>query len=64
MICGNITYKITTDSEGSTPLQTGKILSIDTSTSVYLIVTYSGSDLSATDVTQNGAAFKLQYAQA
>lgn len=65
MICGNITYKLTTDAAGTTVLTPNKLLEKTSGElPVYLIVTFSGSDLSGTAIAQEGAAFTLTYNQA
>ena len=56
MVCGNITYKLTTDKEGTTPLDNTESLAIGGSLPVYLVVSYN--------VVQSGAAFALSFAQA
>ena len=64
MVCGNITYKITTDSAGTNPLYTGTILSATTgSQPVYLIVKYTGSTISENSIVQSGGMFTFTYAQ-
>lgn len=65
MVCGNITYKLTTDAAGNTILTTNKTLAASTGTlPVYLVVSYTGADVNATEVTQSSAAFTLIYNQA
>ena len=65
MVCGNLTYKITTDSAGSTPLKTGTTIAASTGTqAVYLIVSYTGTDINSSDVTQSGGKFTFTYNQA
>lgn len=64
MVCGNITYKITTDENASTLLKTGGKLAKSGKQQIYLTATYTGSTLSATKVVQSGAKFSLVYNQA
>lgn len=63
MVCGNLTYKLTTDSAGSQLLGTNRLLAIGGSLPVYLIVSYTGTGLNTTNNTQSGAAFALSYTQ-
>ena len=64
MICGNITYKLTSNAAGTTPLATNTVLAASTGTqSVYLVVTYTGDDVVSTAVNQSGASFSLVYGQ-
>ena len=64
MVCGNITYKITTDAAGTTPLLTNTNLAATTGTQpVYLIVKYTGESVNSSAVTQTGAKFTFTYAQ-
>ena len=65
MVCGNITYKITTNAAGSTPLKTGTtIAKTNGSQAVYLVVSYTGTTLNSTAVTQSGGKFTFTYNQA
>lgn len=65
MVCGNMTYKLTTDAAGSTILTNNRVLSANTGTlPVYLVVSYTGGDVNDSAVTQAGAAFTLVYNQA
>lgn len=64
MVCGNITYKITTDENAATLLKTGGKLAKSGTQQIYLTATYTGSTLSATKVVQSGAKFSLVYNQA
>jgi len=63
MVCGNITYKLTTDSAGSTVL-TSQTLAAGAALPVYLVVSYTGTTLNSTAVTQSNATFSLAFAQA
>lgn len=63
MVCGNITYKLTTDSAGNNLLTANRLLEKTSGElPVYLIATYSGNDVTA--FTHEGAAFTLTYNQA
>ncbi len=64
MVCGNITYKLTSDSGGSTALVTNKTLAAGASSTVYLVASYTGTGLNSSAVTQSGAKFAINYAQA
>ncbi len=65
MICGNITYKLTTDAAGATLLTTNKKIAASTGTlPIYLVVTYTGSSLATTEASQVNASFTLIYNQA
>lgn len=65
MVCGNITYKLTTDAAGSTALTAGGTLAASTGTlPVYLVVKYTGTSLSSTQVTHTNPGFTLTYNQA
>ena len=64
LVCGNITYKLTSDSSGSTLLPTGTTLAAGASQTIYLIAMYNADTLQSTAVTQSGAKFSLNYTQA
>ena len=65
MVCGNITYKITTDPAGTTLLTSGGTLGNTTGTlPIYLIAEYTGDGETMSAVTQSGAQFTLLYDQA
>ena len=64
MVCGNITYKLTTDAAGSTLLTTGGTLAKTNGTlPVYLVIKYTGSTPSSTAVEQSSGGFTLVYNQ-
>ena len=64
MVCGSLTYKLTTDSQGSTLLTPDRILAkTNGELPVYLSVKFTGDDISA-DIDQAGATFTLTYNQA
>ena len=64
MVCGNITYSITTNTTGTTVLTTGAPLASNGSRTVYLFAKYTGEGVNATAVTQSGATFTIVYSQA
>lgn len=64
MVCGNITYKLATDSNGSTLLSNNTALNASDTLSVYLVVEYTGVNVSSSSEVQNGAGFSLLYNQA
>ncbi len=65
MNCGNITYRLTTDSAGSSVLTPNRLLEKATGElPVYLVVSYTGDAVSGTQFTQEGAQFTLTYNQA
>ncbi len=63
MVCGNITYKLTSDSAGNTVVTTGGTLAANATRTVYLVVKYTGTTLSSTAITQSGGKFTLTYSQ-
>lgn len=63
MVCGNITYKLTTDQDGNTALTTGGTLAANATRTIYLFVRYTGASLSSTQITQSGGSFSLTYSQ-
>ena len=64
MVCGNITYKLTTDAAGTTTLTTGGTLNANDTLPLYLVVSYTGNDVNSSAVVQSGATFALTYDQA
>ena len=64
LVCGNITYKLTSDSSGATVLPTGTSLAAGGTQTMYLVVSYNASGLQSTAITQTGAKFTLSYTQA
>jgi len=64
LVCGNITYKLTTDAAGSTLLTTGGTLAKSATQKVYLVAMYNASGLQSTAINQSGAKFTLTYNQA
>lgn len=64
MACGDITYKITTDTTGSTLLAVNSTIAASGSQIVYLQAIYTSDTVSSTAVNQTGAKFTLVYNQA
>lgn len=64
MVCGNITYKLATNSTGTTLLATNSTIANTTGTqTVYLIIKYTGATTSNTSTTQSSGGFTLVYNQ-
>ena len=65
MVCGNITYKITTNAAGTT-LATSSNTSVSAggNKTLYLVVRYNASTPASSAVTQTGAKFTLPFNQA
>lgn len=63
MVCGNITYKLTTNSGGTTALTTGGVLDPAATRTIYLVVSYTGSGVNSSAITQTGAKFSIKYDQ-
>ena len=65
MVCGNITYKLTTDSSGSTIVTTSNFSVVAGETKdLYLHVKYTGSSVNSSAVTQSSGKFTLTFNQA
>lgn len=64
LVCGNITYKLTSDAAGSNILTSGNTLAANATQTVYLVVMYNASGVQSSTITQTGAKFTLTYAQA
>ena len=65
MVCGNITYKLTTDPAGQTLLATGGTLAKTSGTrTIYLVVKFTGSSMVSSAITHNNGGFTLVYSQA
>ena len=64
MVCGNITYKLTTDAAGETPLTSGGTLVKTNGTQpMYLVIKYTGTTTSNSPVEQTTGGFTLVYNQ-
>ena len=63
MVCGNITYKLASNSDGSTILPTNTTLAASETQTVYLVVKYTGTTTNSSSVTHTGATFTLNYIQ-
>jgi len=64
MVCGNLTYKLSTDAAGTTLLPLNGTLAKTTgSQTVYLIVKYTGTEINSTAVEQSAGGFTLVYTQ-
>ncbi len=67
MVCGNITYKLTTDSAGETLLTQGgtvtKASGASPTQAMYLVIEFTGSTPSSSTVVQNLGGFTLVYEQ-
>ena len=64
MVCGNITYMLTSDANGTTVLPVNTTLAAGASQTVYLVAKYNAAGVQSTAITQSGAKFTLVYAQA
>lgn len=63
MVCGNITYKLTSDQEGLSLLDVNNTLSANTGTlDVYLSVEYTGTETGANNQ-QSAGGFTFNYVQ-
>ena len=64
MVCGNLTYKLTTD-QAATTLLTGNVaLAHQQQQTIYLSVQYTGTEVSQSAASQSGAGYTLVYNQA
>lgn len=63
MVCGNLTYKLTTDAAGVNLLTNNRTLAIGATLPIYLVVSYTGNSLNSSNVTQTGAAFTINFTQ-
>ena len=63
MVCGNITYKLTSDSSGATLLPTNTTLNTGATQTMYLVISYNSESLATSQITQSGAKFSLVYEQ-
>lgn len=65
MVCGNITYKLTTNAAGSTVISSSNFsVAAGATKDLYLVVRYTGTSLASSAVTQSGASFSLPFNQA
>lgn len=65
MVCGNITYLLTTDAAGSTQLTTSNFtVSANSNKDMYLVANYTGTGLNSSAVTQSAAKFSIKFDQA
>lgn len=64
MVCGNLTYELATNVNGSIILDTNQIVGINQTKTVYLIVSYTGLDVSSVPITHSRAGFVLNYVHA
>ena len=64
LVCGNITYKLTSDVDGTTVLPTNTNLGAGALQTMYLVVSYNAETLQSAAVTHTGAKFTLTYNQA
>ena len=65
LVCGNITYNLTSDSTGTTILTTGSTLAAGATQTVYLIAKYTPTNaVQSSEIVQTGAKFSLVYNQA
>ena len=65
MVCGNITYRVTTNSAGTTIAKSSNTsVAAGGTKTLYLVVRYTGTDLATSAVTQSGAKFTLPFNQA
>ena len=64
MVCGNLTYKLSTDAAGTTLLPlNGTLAKTNGSQTVYLIVEYTGTEVNDTVIEQSAGGFTLVYTQ-
>ena len=64
MVCGNLTYSLATNAQGTTFLTTGGVLAKSTGTqTIYLIIKYTGATVSLNAEEQTSAGFTLLYNQ-
>ena len=62
--CGNITYKLATNTDGTSLLAVNSTLAVNETKTVYLIIEYTGETLNTSAVTHTGSKFTLGYVQA
>ena len=66
MVCGNITYKITTDAAGNTVASSSNttVAANNGTKTLYLVVRYTGTSVNSSAVTHTGAKFTFPFNQA
>ena len=65
MVCGNITYKVTTDSAGGTTVTSSNTsVAAGATKTLYLVVSYTGTTVNSSAVTQSGGKFTMVFNQA
>lgn len=65
MVCGNITYKITTNSTGTTvATSSNTTVNAGQTKTLYLVVRYTGTSLSSSTIEQSSASFSMPFNQA
>jgi len=65
MVCGNITYKLTTDASSSTVVSSSNFsLAAGATKDLYLLVKYTGTSVNSSAVTQSAGKFTLVFNQA
>jgi len=64
MSCGNVDYKLTTDSTGNSLLSQGTRLNAGIKKEVYLTVEYTGSSTNSSKTVWTGGGFNFNYSQA
>ena len=63
MVCGSLTYRLSSSPDGDTVLPIDTILNAGTNTTVYLMIIYNSESLQTVESTQTGAKFSLVYEQ-
>jgi len=63
MVCGNITYKLMGNAAGTTNFVTGTTIAANGTTTAYLVIAYTGSQPSASQISQAAGKFTLTYNQ-
>ena len=64
MVCGNLTYKLAQDVDGKIALDDSQIVGINQTKTVYLVVSYTGVDVSSVPINQSRAGFVLNFVHA
>jgi uncharacterized repeat protein (TIGR01451 family) len=63
MVCGNITYKLVGNAAGTQNFVTGTTLAANATTTAYLVIAYTGSEPSGSQISQAAGKFTLTYNQ-